>query len=141
MRRKRHRPIFVRKCDYCGTELQLNEPNSDSYVVTVEHKYFCKIHYVGEEPIKDCLEDYIRSKNVRKIEKEKEQRRLQSNCKEQFQKEQKEKKEVRLKNLAKLEAYQKELKLKQRMKEMCDEMYIQALFVVSSSSAHERLKH
>ena len=58
MRRKRHRPIFVRKCDYCGTELQLNEPNSDSYVVTMEHKYFCKIHYVGEEPIKDCLEDY-----------------------------------------------------------------------------------
>ena len=112
MKRKRHRPIFVRNCDYCGTELQLNEPNSDSYVVTIEHKYFCKIHHVGEEPIKDCLEDYIRSKNVRKIEKEKEQRRLQSDCKEQLQKEQKEKKEVRLKNLAKLEAYQKELKLK-----------------------------
>ena len=96
MRRKRHRPIFVRNCDYCGTQLQTNEPNSDSYVITAEHKIFCKIHYVGEEPIKDCLEDYIRSKNVRKIEKE-----------------QKEKKEVRLKNLAKLEAYQKELKLKQ----------------------------
>ena len=111
MRRKRHRPIFVRKCDYCGTELQLNEPNSDSYVVTMEHKYFCKIHYVGEPPIKDCLEDYIRSKNVRQ-EKSKEQRWLQSNCKEQLQEKQKEKKEVRLKNLAKLEAYQKELKLK-----------------------------
>ena len=69
MRRKRHRPIFVRKCDFCGTELQLNEPNSDSYVVTVEHKYFCKIHHVGEEPIKDCLEDYIRSKNVRNEKK------------------------------------------------------------------------
>ena len=73
MRRKRHRPIFVRKCDYCGTELQLNEPNSDSYVVTVEHKYFCKIHHVGEEPIKDCLEDYIRSKkNAKALQKEKE---------------------------------------------------------------------
>ena len=71
MRRKRHRPIFVRKCDFCRTELQLNEPNSDSYVVTAEHKYFCKIHHVGEEPIKDCLEDYIRSKkNVQKKEKE-----------------------------------------------------------------------
>ena len=113
MRRKRHRPIFVRNCDYCGTQLQTNEPNSDSYVITAEHKIFCKIHYVGEEPIKDCLEDYIRSKNVRKIEKEKEQRWLKSDCKEQLQKEQKEKKEVRLKNLAKLEAYQKELKLKQ----------------------------
>ena len=112
MRRKRHTPIFVRKCDHCGTELQTNEPNSDSYVITAEHKIFCKIHYVGEEPIKDCLEDYIRSKNVRKIKKEKEQRWLQSNCKEQLQEKQKEKKEVRLKNLAKLEAYQKELKLK-----------------------------
>ena len=69
MKRKRHVPHFVRNCDYCGTELKLNEPNSDSYVVTIEHKYFCKIHYVGEEPIKDCLEDYIRSKkNVRKNE-------------------------------------------------------------------------
>ena len=73
MRRKRHRPIFVRKCDYCGTQLQLNEPNSDSYVVTAEHKYFCKIHHVGEEPIKDCLEDYIRSKkNAKALQKEKE---------------------------------------------------------------------
>ena len=66
MRRKRHTPIFVRKCDHCGTELKTNEPNSDSYVITAEHKIFCKIHYVGEPPIKDCLEDYIRSKkNVR----------------------------------------------------------------------------
>ena len=112
MRRKRHRPIFVRNCDYCGTQLQTNEPNSDSYVITAEHKIFCKIHYVGEPPIKDCLEDYIRSKNVRKIEKEKEQRRLQSNCEKQPEEIKKEK-EIRLKNLAKLEAYQKELKLKQ----------------------------
>ena len=115
MRRKRHTPIFVRKCDHCGTELQTNEPNSDSYVITAEHKIFCKIHYVGEEPIKDCLEDYIRSKNVRKIEKEKEQRRLQSNCEKQPEEIKKEK-EIRLKNLQKLEAYQKELKLKQWQK-------------------------
>ena len=72
MKRKRHRPIFVRNCDYCGTELQTNEPNSDSYVITAEHKIFCKIHYVGEEPIKDCLEDYIRSKKcTEKIRKKK----------------------------------------------------------------------
>ena len=100
MKRKRHRPIFVRNCDYCGTELQLNEPNSDSYVVTIEHKYFCKIHHVGEEPIKDCLEDYIRSKNVRKIEKEKEQRRLQSNCEKQPEEIKKEK-EIRSQELTK----------------------------------------
>ena len=44
--------------------------------------------------------------------KEKEQRRLQSNCEKQPEEIKKEK-EIRLKNLAKLEAYQKELKLKQ----------------------------
>ena len=120
MRRKRHTPIFVRKCDHCGTELKTNEPNSDSYVITAEHKIFCKIHYVGEEPIKDCLEDYIRSKkNVRNeqvFEKSEKQRWLQSKSKEQPEEIQKEKKEIRLKNLKKLEAYQKELKLKQWQK-------------------------
>ena len=120
MRRKRHTPIFVRKCDHCGTELQTNEPNSDSYVITAEHKIFCKIHYVGEEPIKDCLEDYIRSKkNVRNeqvFEKSEKQRWLQSKSEKQPEEIQKEKKEIRLKNLKKLEAYQKELKLKQWQK-------------------------
>ena len=37
MRRKKHTPIFVRKCDHCGTELQTNEPGSDSYVITAAH--------------------------------------------------------------------------------------------------------
>ena len=115
MRRKKHRPIFVRNCDYCGTQLQTNEPNSDSYVITAEHKIFCKIHYVGEPPIKDCLEDYIRSKNVRQEKIKEEQRRLQSNCEKQPEEIKKEK-EIRLKNLQKLEAYQKELKLKQWQK-------------------------
>ena len=109
MRRKRHTPIFVRKCDYCGTELKTNEPNSDSYVITAEHKIFCKIHYVGEPPIKDCLEDYIRSKNVRN-----EKKKIDEKYDEEKKEIQKEKEKVlRLKNLAKLEAYQKELKLKQ----------------------------
>ena len=120
MRRKRHTPIFVRKCDHCGTELKTNEPNSDSYVITAAHQIFCKIHYVGEEPIKDCLEDYIRSKkNVRNeqvFKKSEKQRWLQSESKEQPKEIQKEKKEIRLKNLQKLEAYQKELKLKQWQK-------------------------
>ena len=118
MRRKKRQPIFVRNCDYCGTQLQTNEPNSDSYVITAEHKIFCKIHYVGEEPIKDCLEDYIRSKNVRtkEIQKEgKEQRRIQSISEKQPEEIKKEK-EIRIKNLQKLEAYQKELKLKQWQK-------------------------
>ena len=107
MRRKRHTPIFVRKCDHCGTELKTNEPNSDSYVITVEHKIFCKIHHVGEEPIKDCLEDYIRSKkNVR------------NETKKIYEKHYEEKKEISKKEkekvLKKFEDYLFELKQKQR---------------------------
>ena len=107
MRRKKHRPIFVRNCDYCGTQLQTNEPNSDSYVITAEHKIFCKIHYVGEPPIKDCLEDYIRSKsNVRNEEKK------------IYEVEHQEKKEISKKEkekvLKKLDDYLFELKQKQR---------------------------
>ena len=94
MRRKRHRPIFVRKCDYCGTQLQLNEPNSDSYVVTAEHKYFCKIHHVGEEPIKDCLEDYIRSKKNAKTLQEKKESSLWTQQKVGFQDKENEKEKV-----------------------------------------------
>ena len=110
MKRKRHRPIFVRNCDYCGTQLQTNEPNSDSYVITAKHQIFCKIHHVGEEPIKDCLEDYIRSKkNVRNETKKINE--IQHQEKKEIQKEKE--KILRLKNIAKLEAYQKELKLKQ----------------------------
>ena len=107
MRRKRHTPIFVRKCDHCGTELKTNEPNSDSYVITVEHKIFCKIHHVGEEPIKDCLEDYIRSKkNVRNETKKINE--IQHQEKKEISKKEKEK------VLKKLDDYLFELKQKQR---------------------------
>ena len=91
MRRKRHRPIFVRNCDYCGTQLQTNEPNSDSYVITAEHKIFCKIHYVGEPPIKDCLEDYIKEKKNAKTLQEKKESSLWTQQKVGFQNEEKEK--------------------------------------------------
>ena len=107
MRRKRHTPIFVRKCDHCGTELQTNEPNSDSYVITAAHQIFCKIHYVGEEPIKDCLEDYIRSKkNVRNETKKINE--IQHQEKKEISKKEKEK------VLKKLDDYLFELKQKQR---------------------------
>ena len=107
MRRKKHRPIFVRNCDYCGTQLQTNEPNSDSYVITAEHKIFCKIHYVGEEPIKDCLEDYIRSKsNVRNEAKKIDE--VEHQEKKEISKKEKEK------VLKKLDDYLFELKQKQR---------------------------
>ena len=92
MRRKKRQPIFVRNCDYCGTQLQTNEPNSDSYVITAEHKIFCKIHYVGEEPIKDCLEDYIRSKMYGKSKKKKSKGGYKVTAKSNFKKIKKKKK-------------------------------------------------
>ena len=106
MRRKRHRPIFVRNCDYCGTQLQTNEPNSDSYVITAEHKIFCKIHYVGEEPIKDCLEDYIRSK--KNVRNEKLRQEKADEEKKEISKKEKEK------IIKKFDDYLFELKQKQR---------------------------
>ena len=42
----------MRQCDWCGTDLQTNEPNSDSYVITVDHKIFCKIHTPGKSLLK-----------------------------------------------------------------------------------------
>ena len=106
MKRKKRRPIFVRNCDYCGTQLQTNEPGSDSYVITAEHKIFCKIHYVGEEPIKDCLEDYIRSK--KNVRNEKLRQEKADEEKKEISKKEKEK------IIKKFDDYLFELKQKQR---------------------------
>ena len=85
--KRRKKPVFIRQCDWCGTDLQTNEPNSDSYVMTVDHKIFCKIHTPGKEPFKDCLEDYAedrRKNNVRKKEeKEKRFKQVQETKKSQ----------------------------------------------------------
>ena len=76
MRRKKSRRIFMQPCDWCGTDIQTNEPNSDSYVINAEHKIFCKIHTPGKEPFKDCLEDYAnhRRKHVQEKKQKKEER-------------------------------------------------------------------
>ena len=66
----------MRQCDWCGTDLQTNEPGSDSYVINQEHKIFCIIHTPGKEPFKDCLSDYAedRRKNVQEKKQKKEER-------------------------------------------------------------------
>lgn len=68
----------MRQCDWCGTDLKTNEPDSDSYVCTPDHKIFCRIQTPGQEPFKDCLADYAedRRKNVQE-KKQKKQERLQ----------------------------------------------------------------
>ena len=111
MRSRKSKVVIAPKCDWCGE-------HSETFVVTAKHMTFCRVQTVGQPPEKDCMEDYIRSKNVRteQIQKEgKEQRRIQSISEKQPEEIKKEK-EIRIKNLQKLEAYQKELKLKQWQK-------------------------
>ena len=90
MKQKR-KPIFIRQCDYCGVDIQTNEPNSDSYVITAEQKIFCLQQTPGKPAFKDCLEDYIndRKKNVQIKEKQKEEKRLFSQKKISVQEKQK----------------------------------------------------
>ena len=55
----KQKTIFSKQCDWCKTELILNGKDSDTYLVNAEHKIFCKIHTPGEEPVKDCMRDYV----------------------------------------------------------------------------------
>ncbi len=54
--KKRKVEIHV-KCDYCGKY-------TTSFVVTTEHKRFCRWQTPGFPPDEDCLEDYIQSKRT-----------------------------------------------------------------------------
>ena len=100
------------QCDWCGDDIKTNEPNSDPYVINLEHKYFCKIHTIGKEPFKDCLDEYSKhkEKNVQEKKRKKEER-LRTQQKVSVQDKEKEK-IVRAKHLKALEAYSEELKHK-----------------------------
>ena len=43
------------KCDFCKSM-------TSSFVTTIEHKHYCRLHTPGYPPDKDCLGDYIQSK-------------------------------------------------------------------------------
>ena len=58
----KQKTIFSERCYWCKTELILNGKEADSYVVSSEHKHFCKIHTPGKEPEKDCMDQYIKAK-------------------------------------------------------------------------------
>ena len=103
MRSRRREPVIQVKCDYCGEQ-------TETFVATPNHLLFCRIQTVGKEPEKDCMTDYNRSKNVRKIEKEKEQRRLQGNSEKQPNEIKKEKEKI----IKKFDQYLFELNQKSR---------------------------
>lgn len=104
MRRKKAKPHIEVKCDWCGSM-------TDRFVVNLEHKRFCRHQFVGFPPDKDCMEDYIRSKNVRKKE-DQEKSLFNQQEKQLCEKDQEEQKKIRAANLAKLEAYSRELSRK-----------------------------
>ena len=56
--------VRVRSCDWCNRDIQVNGKNADPYVINAERKIFCKVHYKGHEPERDCMDEYL--KNNRK---------------------------------------------------------------------------
>ena len=56
--------VRVRACDWCNRDIQVNGKNADPYVINAERKIFCKVHYKGHEPERDCIDEYL--KNIRK---------------------------------------------------------------------------
>ena len=43
------------KCHWCGT-------NTNIFVVNADRKTFCLHGYIGHEPTKDCMSEYLRYK-------------------------------------------------------------------------------
>ena len=102
--------IFARQCDWCKSEIILNGPDKDPFVITAAWKFFCIIQRPGQPAERDCMADYLndikKKENELSFKKELE--------KEKRQKEKEEEKEKKVKSmprvLAKLDALQKEFK-------------------------------
>ena len=87
MRRKKAKPHIEVKCDYCGSM-------TDSFVVNMEHKRFCRHQYVGFPPERDCMGDYIEEKKNAKTLQEKKESSLWTQQKVGFQDKENEKEKV-----------------------------------------------
>ena len=48
--------VRVRACDWCNRDIEVNGKNADPYVINAERKIFCKVHYKGHEPERDCID-------------------------------------------------------------------------------------
>ena len=54
--------IKIRECDWCKRDIQITGKNADPFVINGERKIFCKLHYKGFEPDRDCMQDYLNHK-------------------------------------------------------------------------------
>ena len=105
--------IYSHKCDWCNRELTLNGRDSDSYVVTAAYQYFCIIQTPGKPAERDCMADYLNNINEKIIKKAQnlEIKERPEKEKEKLEKEKRLLEKPRV--LAKLTAYQKELRDKE----------------------------
>jgi len=108
--------IYSHKCDWCNRELTLNGPDGDSYVITAAYQYFCMIQTPGKPAERDCMNNYLNNINEKIIKKTKDLE-IKEQQKEEQEKVEKEKRLLeKPRVLAKLTAYQKELKDKEFQK-------------------------
>jgi len=101
--------IFARKCDWCNREITLNGKDSDSYVVTAENRYFCLTQTPGKPAERDCMADYL-NHTKQKLYEHTFKKKLEKKEKEQKEEEKEKKIKSMPRVLAKLDAFQKELK-------------------------------
>ena len=102
----KHKRVFARQCDWCKSEIILNGPDKDPFVITAEWKYFCIEQTPGKPAIKDCMADYLN--NIKRKSHELSIKKKLEKEKRQEEKEKKVKSMPRV--LAKLDALQKEFK-------------------------------
>jgi len=53
--------VRVRSCDWCNHNIQTTGKYADPFVINAERKIFCKVHYKGHEPDRDCMSEYLKN--------------------------------------------------------------------------------
>ena len=98
--------LRVRECDWCKRDIQLKGKYADPFVINSERKIFCKVHYKGHEPDRDCMDEYL--KDIKRKLNDKISR--QEKQKEEEEKEKQEEKEKKIaaipRVMAKAKTYQ-----------------------------------
>ena len=98
--------IKIRECNWCKRDIQTTGKYADAFVINGEHKIFCKKHYKGFEPDRDCMQDYLNHK--KRVGDDKISRQEKQKEEEEEKQKEKEKKIASIPSvMAKAEAYLK----------------------------------
>ena len=100
----------IRECNWCKRDIQITGKYADPFVINGERKIFCKVHYKGYEPDKDCMQDYLN--HNRRVGDDKISYKTKLKEEEEKEEKEEEKKIVAFRPVAiqKLEALQKHFK-------------------------------